>query len=278
MPSLRAVSTTATRNAVDGYLVAYGDAIFRTWSPDDASEGNSTSGKYDETFHVSTTGLDLRSATSRTLLGAFLAHALELASAPMTAATLDRIVASVGASPALANRTDATDADRDRLLAELASQRDDKNISTEGMYRRMRTALLTAKAATTEGEACRAEYDAALTDFFTTWEKTTYASAIYYLNLATVDATAQPVKGPASLRSLGNAIGLIQSFRGISQGRRTITDSQIDTLLNKLGADAPFKLVTDPNDRTPVFTSAMQDIAGLYGFSEAEVESFKRSF
>ncbi|MCL2723248.1 MAG: hypothetical protein FWD69_02325 [Polyangiaceae bacterium] len=285
VPSLQSVSTPETQDAIgnstNGYLTAYGNAIGNLWSPDLAANGGAENGgKYDGTFYFSAVGLDLRSATSRTLLGgAFLQHAIDLASGPMTEATLDRVVASFGATPALANRTDDdAGADRDGLLAELASQRDNKNSNTPGMYRQMRTALLTAKAAVIAGNACQADLDAALTDFFATWEKTTYASVIYYLNLAALAAMTDPMDGPDSLRALGNAIGLVQSYLGIPQARRLITDDRIQALLGKLGADAPFELVTDPTHRTSAIISAIQDIAILYGFSQADVESFKQSF
>ncbi|AKV04550.1 hypothetical protein AKJ09_11213 [Labilithrix luteola] len=280
-PNLRSVSTAAAQAEVDGYLTAYGDAVGRVWTlaQAQADGGAQTGGKFESTFHVSATGLDLREATSRTLLGgAFYNHAVALAAGAMTEATVDRLVASFGATPAFANRTDEdAGADRDGLSASLASQRDDQSQST-GPYRRIRDALLTARAAAAAGDKCRDDLNQALSTFFAEWEKASYASAIYFLNLGSAAATAQPPKGPVALRAFGDAIGLIQSFRGVPQDRRKITDAQIDGLLAKIGADKAVDLLADTSNRTPSFVSAMQDIASLYGFTQSDVETFKKVF
>lgn len=280
-PNLRSISTSAAQATIDGYLTGYGDAVGRVWTlaQAEADGGATTGGKFESTFHVSSTGLDLREATSRTMLGgAFYNHAVALATGALTEATIDRLVASFGATPAFANRTDDdAGADRDGLSAALASQRDDQSQSS-GPYRRIRDALLTARAAAGAGDKCRDELNQALATFFSEWERSSYASAIYFLNLASAAATSQPAKGPVALRAFGDAIGLIQSFRGVPQDRRKITDAQIDGMLAKIGADKPFELLSDTANRTPTFVSATQDIASLYGFTQSDVETFKKVF
>lgn len=280
-PSLRGVTATPLQAVVDGYLVDYGNAVGRTWTPESAAgdAGPTTGGKYDGAFHVSPAGLDLREATQTTLLaGALFNDAAMLAAGPVTDAVVDRLVAAYGATPTFANRTDEAAGDaRDGLSAALASQRDDKSQPT-GPYRRIQAALFAAKATAAYGEACRGDLDAALTTFFHEWERALYASAIYFLN-ATADALrATPVKGAGALRSYGLAVGLIQGFRETPQERRLVTDAQIDALLAQIGVEAPYGILTDTANRLPGFVGAIQQIANVYGFSQADVESFKRVF
>lgn len=287
-PSLRAVATPFTQSTLDRYFDEYGDAIGRTWKPDSVSADAgaddtgvpATGGKYDNAFHVSAVGLDLRRATARTLLGgAFYQHAVSLVSGGVSEATLDQLLASYGASTTFADRTDDdAGATRDALSAELASERDDATSTTPGFYRQIRGDFLVAKAAVGRGDACRADLDAALARLFDAWERTLYASAVYDLNAAASFSSSTPPKGAAALRSFGSAVGLIQGLRGVPQERRKITDAQIDALLAKIGVDEPYDVALGSAGVATSFTGAIQDIARIYGFSQSDVESFKKQF
>lgn len=278
-PSLRAVSTPGAQTAIDGFFDAFGAAGGKTWTPADADEdgGAATGGKYDDTFYFSATGLDLREVTDKTLLGgALYNHALGIIAQQISnEAAIDRLLAVFGATTALSNRTDLDGgADEDRAIAAYASRRDGAS-TTDGPYRRIKSALLTMKAAVAGGEKCKADLDTAVGTYLLEWERTTYASAIFYLNAA-VTAAADPQKGPLALRAYGQALGFIQSFRGLPADKRKITDSQIDALATKIGATTPFKLVISPGSRAPLLSEAMSDIALYEGFTTTEVESFKQ--
>jgi hypothetical protein len=80
------------------------------------------------------------------------------------------------------------------------------------------------------------------------------------------------------LHSLGDAIGLIQSFKGLPADKRKIQDNQIDLVSSQIGADAPYELVTDPGTHATNLTSAINNIAAFENFSGDQVESFKKSF
>ena len=56
------------------------------------------------------------------------------------------------------------------------------------------------------------------------------------------------------------------------------TDAQVDALLAKIGADSPYKLITEVGTRGIALNGAVNDIAIIYGFSAAEVEAFKINF
>ena len=62
------------------------------------------------------------------------------------------------------------------------------------------------KAATAAGEKCNAERDAAVATFLSEWERTTYATAIYYLNAAALTAI-DPQKGSNALHAFGESVG-----------------------------------------------------------------------
>ncbi len=279
-PSLRAVSTPVAQSALDGYFDAFGEAGGKTWRPADAEHdgGVLTGGKYDETFYFSSTGLDLREVADKTLLGGVLYnHVLGIIAQHITnEAAIDRMLAAFGATPALSNRTDLDGgADEDRLIAAYASRRDGVSPEVPGPYRQMKTALLTMKAAVPAGEKCKADLDSAVSAYLLGWERTTYASAIFYLSAA-AQAAADPQKGPLSLRAYGQAIGFLRSFKGLPQDKRKITDSQIDAVATKIGAATAFKLVTSPGSRVVSLNEAISDIALYEGFTTSEVESFKR--
>lgn len=282
-PSLRAVSTSNAQTLVDSYLTQYGDAVGKTWTPQDADNdagAAATGGKYMSTFHFSATGVDISETIATVLLsGALYNHALGIASAPLTPASVDRLLAMFGASPSLANRTDADAGELgDELVAEYASRRDNDNAAT-GPYRKIKQALLTLKVAVPAGEKCKKEVDDAVATYFAEWEKASLATAIYYLNAAVTNATAGN-KNPQALRGFGEALGFILGWKGIPQEKRKITDAQVDALLEKVGAASPYKLVLTSYQAARVLSinGAINDIATIYGFSAAEVEAFKTNY
>lgn len=289
--SLEAESTSAAQALVDGAFVAFGEAAGKTWAPDlvegDGGDGGgdagdagapASGGKYGGTYYFSPAGVDLRETTVKTLLGgAFYNHALKLARGPVTEATVDGLLASFGASPKLiAPAEPDAGADADGLIAQYAANRDDRSKAALGPYRRVRLALLGARAAAGAGAKCSADLDASLKVFFAEWEKATYASAIYYLNDAANKAIQQ--KGDAALHAFGQALGFLQSFRGIAQDRRKITDTQIDELVAKVGGPTAYQLVTRTSERVPRLVDAINGIAGVYGWTPDEVTSFEATF
>lgn len=280
-PSLRAISTSNTQTLVDQNIAAFGAAVGQTWTPEMAAAdgGAATGGKYGN-FLFSATGVDLRETTVKGIItGGLYNHALGIVSAPLTPATPDRLLALFGASPSLANRTDADAGElADELVAEYASRRDNDNAPT-GPYRKIAQALLTLKAAIAAGDKCKAETDGAIATYFAEWEKAALATSIFYLNSAVTNAiSGDASKFPSALHGYGEALGFIQLWKGIPQEKRKITDAQVDALLTKIGADSPYKLITETGTRGLALNGAINDIAIIYGFSAAEVEAFKVNF
>jgi hypothetical protein len=289
-PSLRTIATAYTQATVDTYLTQFGSSATRTWKPEDveadggveggvSDAGAPLGGKYDNASIVNAVGVDLREATEKLLInGSLYNYALQLAGGAVTGATVDRLLALYGASPTLLNRTDAdAGGEEDALIAEYAFKRDSK-IGAPGTYRKILSALVIAKAAAVAGEACRADLQGALNVFFLEWERTSYLTVIYYLNAAGTNAIAIPAKGQAALHAFGEALGFAESFKGIPQDRRKISDVQIDGLLVTMGADTPYRLVTRSGERVGAFATAIQQIGGIYGFSPTEIEEAKKAY
>ena len=105
-----------------------------------------------------------------------------------------------------------------------------------------------------------------------------HASAIYFLNQANTNAIAIPQKGDPALSTYGSALGFIESFKGIPQDRRLITDVQIDGLLSRIVADKPYRLVTQSGDVVSAFSTAYQEIGAIYGFTQTEIEDSKKLY
>jgi hypothetical protein len=272
--SLRNQSTPASQTLVDGYLLAFGNAQGKTWQPSDAQVdgGTTTGGKFNGLFYESPTGVDLRAATNKAILGgALYKYALLLISQGITSdAQVDKLLAVYGATPAFANTTDVNAGPNgDRLVAALAAKRDDK--TGTGIYSHARQALLTMKAAA-GSSACQTELTAAANQYKLAWEQATYASAIFALNAAST--AASKADGPLALHSYGEALGLIQSFKGIPSDQRKIQDAQIDTLLGFLHPETAYLLVTDPATRVNDLASAINNIK-LFEFPDIDIEPFK---
>ena len=291
-PSLYSIATAAAQAKIDIYLTQFGDAVGKTWSPADAEAdggvdggadggGPTTGGKYENLNIFSATGVDLREGTLKLLLGgALYNHALALAGGPITEATIDRLVAIFGATTKFAHRTDADAGpdEKDELVAEYAARRDNPASTTPGSYRKIRGALLVAKAAAAGGEKCRTDLDAALAIYRLEWEKASLATVIYYLNAAANNALAAPVKGPAALHGFGEALGFIQCFKGIPQDRRKITDVQIDALFTLVGGEKPYQLITRTGERVVAFNTAFQQIGAIYGMTQTDIEDAKKAY
>lgn len=282
-PNLRSIATAAAQSTVDDFITQFGDAVGKTWQPSDAdAEGGAAhGGKFENASIVSPIGFHLREGIRANLVGgALYNYALSIAGGPLTEATIDRFVVLFGLSPRAAGGTDggAGEGDKDDLAAEYASKRDDKGSSKLGPYRKVRGALLVAKAAAAGGEKCRADLDSALATYFREWERASYLTVIYFLHQAATYAQAAPVKGPQALQSFGEALGIIQSFRGIPQDRRKITDNQIDALLQRVGASAPYQLLTRTSERVVAFNTAFQDVGVIFDLTQTDIENAKKAY
>ena len=285
-PSLRSIASAYGQSTIDTYLQQFGDFDTKTWNvtDPDTDAGTTVGGKYVNTTIVSATGLSLRDATGAAILNSSLYnYALGLASGPISQATIDRLLAIFGSTPAFSSLALPADsgAAPDSLMAEYASQRDDKVSTVPGVYRKARSSLLVALAAASNPDQCQTDLDAALKLFFLQWETASYLTVIYALNQAATNALLvpqDPAKNALALQYFAQAVGLAESFTGIPQDRRKINDAQITALLGKIGANSASHVVTQASASAVAFNSAYDDIGAIYGLTDTQIEDAKKAF
>ena len=224
-------------------------------------------------------GLELEQMIQKGSFGAALYnHALTVINGDLSnSSAIDKLVEIHGADIAFdpANTTAAATYSRRR-----------SNLSDEtGFFYDIRTNLITAKAAIEGGSDFDEERDQALADYLLNWEKSNFATVIYYCN-ATKDqlqaASALP-EGQEQANALGNAlhayaegVAFAHGFRGISQ--KQITDAQIDSILELLLAPAgqtpeSYRFLNEVTLLANL-DEIIDDIQAIYGFSDTEVTSF----
>jgi hypothetical protein len=190
---------------------------------------------------------------------------------------IDRLVEIHGAQPSF-------DVSEVTAAATYSRRRSDLNAQT-GLFFDIKNNLITAKAAMEAGSQFDAQRDEALDAFLLNWEKSNFATVIFYCR-STVDqltAAFQLSDGEDKNVALGNAMHAYAEGVAFAHGFKRlqikqISDTEIDYILNEL------KAVEGENPESYAFLndiSLLQNLDGLidyiqniYGFSDAEVEGF----
>lgn len=282
-PSLRSLTSSYYQPKVDALITAFAAAAGNAWTPSSPPSG--PGGKYGANIFAAD-GTDLRQAIEKGMFGAALyRHGLNQLSAPISEATVDRLIAIFGAHPSFPGDTAAAQ-NPDEFAAAYAKRRDKRAPQNPGVYLRFKNAAILARAAIAAGDVCNAQRDEALLTMRNEWERALLATAIYYFNdtLKKLSATAPTANDlAAGLHGYGEGVGFIHGFRTLPTAQRIITDAQIDDLLSLLGAPSSgtvtsYRLVTDTANELPKLTLAIGRIATIYGFTPAQVEDFKTNF
>lgn len=296
-PSLRDVTTEYYVARIESLIKQFVAAAGNEWTPADPPTGT---GGILGTHIYDQYGVDLRQSIEKGMFNAtFFNHAVAIAKGPLDAAAIDRLVAAFGAHPTFPGNSEEKDPAKvphpDRLMAQYAERRSPKHPddsskpldpSKPGPYFRMKAALITAQAAIAAGPDCDGERDTAIASFLLDWEKSSFATVIYYLNTAAGKLTLEaPTEADidSGLHGYGEAIGFVHGMRTVAAPGRVITDAQIDALLETLGAPVgkpatAYKLVTDAASTVPKLQQAIDDIVAIYGFTAEEVETFKINY
>lgn len=232
------------------------------------------------------TGLELEQLVDKGLFGALFYHqAIQVINGPIDETTADKLVALFGANPAFTNSDNGSlHNNPDILLAKYAARRDPADGT--GLYTQIRDAFIQLKAATTAADEYPEERDNALLLIPELWEKANAATIINYLYAAIdkLGATSPSEADVASaMHAYGEAVGFLHGWRQLSIGRRMITDDQIDDLLVKMLAPAggtaeAYLFAQQPFTYLPQLEEAITDLQGIYGFTNAELEGFKKNW
>lgn len=282
-PNVRSITTPFYQAKVDAwideYVAALGDG---TWTPaggDGPTPPSDTIGGTYGKYVFNGRGVDLRQVIEKgTYIAGFYNHAAGVVAAGTpTEATIDRLVAAFGAHPSFPGDPAAAQ-NKDINSAAYAARRS-KDPNLTGPYPKIKVALIKAKASIAAGAKCDADRDAALKEFFSQWERSNYATVVYYFNKV-INTDLPGSKYVDALHAYGECIGFIGGFRTVPQDKRIITDAQIDKMLSDAlapngGAVGAYRLETNSISAAAGLQQVISDIKAIYGFSDAEIASFK---
>jgi hypothetical protein len=289
-PSLLDLTTAYYAPKVDAVLAELVTAAGNMWTP---AEPPSGPGGIFGVHIYNANGSDLRQLTEKGLFNAALYnHAIVIAGGTLDEAAIDRLVAVFGAHPSFPGDSAAM-TNKDEFMAVYAERRSPKDpadpskpldAGDPGPYFRIKRSLITAKAAIAAG--CDVERDDAIASFLHDWEITNAGTIIYYLNDAAKKLTTpNPMTADldGGLHGYGEAIAFLHGMRTVTAPGKVITDAEIDQLLADLGSphDAPataYKLLTDTAAEVPKLQAGIAMIAGIYGFTASQVETFKNVY
>ncbi|MFN2423682.1 MAG: hypothetical protein ABR572_07885, partial [Cryomorphaceae bacterium] len=214
-------------------------------------------------------GLELKQTIEKGSFGAALYnHAVAVANGELIAADVDRLVEIFGSEPTF-NPELATAA------AKYAKRRSNQTTQTGFLYD-MRDNAITVKAAVEAGSEFNATRDEALQEYLLNWEKSNFATVIFYCNSAKTgiqsansiqDETERRAALGDAIHAYGEGVGFAHGFKGLDN--KLITDAEIDQILTNLLA---------PDGQTPEtyrflneatlltnFDQIIDDIQAIYG-------------
>ena len=279
--TLSSVTLSSYSELIEGWLTELvAAANSGTGFQDPGSTGTPASGEAGGllgTRLLDENGLELEQMIQKGSFGAALYnHAVSvISSGDLTdPGTIDQLVEVHG--------TDANFDPEETTAAATYSRRRSNQTTESGPFYDIQTALITARAAivaTAAGGDFTSERDAALADYLLAWEKSNFATVIYYCNAT----KTQLQEAGDDAEALGNAmhayaegVGFAHGFRGVSN--KQITDAQIDSILELLLAPAgetpnSYKFLSDAT-LLDNLDQIIEDIQAIYGFTDEEVSTF----
>ncbi len=282
-PSLESVSTPYYRRLLTVWFDAFSRGAGKSWTP--SSNPPQDGGLFGE-WIFDARGLDLRQVIEKGLYSAALyTHATRIADGPLDGATTDRLLAIFGAHPTFPNN-DKDPTHPDRYVAQYAERRDDETKALPRLYRSMQGHLTKAQAAIVSESASITERDGALDAFLKDWERTAFATVIYYCYDAEKKLSVEPPTDAdlaAGLHSIGEIIGFLWGWKGSPTEHRIVSDSQVDALLTRMlvSPDAEittYDFVVSTASKIGNLRSVIDQVKGIYGFSDEDIRLFQTNY
>jgi hypothetical protein len=224
-------------------------------------------------------GLELEQMLDKGSFGAACYnHASALISAgDLTAGDIDKLVEIHGTDQSFNPETAGS--------AAKYSKRRSNQVTGIGYFYDIRENVITAKAAIEGGSAFNAIRDEALADYLLNWEKSNFATVIYYCNatkigiqdaLVIVDEDDRRSALGSAIHAYAEGVGFTHGFRGLEN--KFITDVEIDEILAKLLAPAgqnpeSYRFMIEAQTLSN-FDDIIENIQAIYGFTDEEVQSF----
>lgn len=283
--SLASITTEYYKNRLSGVTGWFNDLAQATGSGYTPGSFVDQGGVYGG-YLFDENGVELEQLIEKGLFGAALYnYAISLLANNPTPTTVDQVLALYGAKPAFANSgSSAVPAEnRDAFMANYAARRSDIN-DNNSLYIQLKNQFIRLQTAVKAGNQYDADKNDAISKIKLTWEKVNAATIINYCHSATskLSATSPTTSDKASsLHSIGEAIGFLHGFRTVSD--KKITDAQIDEILTLLNAPynatpTPYTFITDAFNQVPKLQQVINKLKDIYGFTSAEIESFKKNW
>jgi hypothetical protein len=255
-----------------------------TFDPDLAPSQNGNGGVYGGTtqYLFDENGLEIEQVIEKGLFGAALYHyaVTQYLNGSPTLKNLDKALALYGAHPDFPNSHKAANhANADEFLAGYAARRDDG--LGNGVYLSIKKNFIKAQAALKAGHAYQPELYEAITAIKLNWEKAFAATVVYYCfdaiaKLSVTSPTSSTKAG--ALHSASEAAAFFYGLKHVPD--KKISDSSIDMILSRLrcpenGTASLHEFIKNPVQAVADIESVIDLIQSIYGFSNAEIESFK---
>lgn len=228
-------------------------------------------------------GFEPEQIIEKGLFGAALVnHAHSLLKSPRLA-EVDQALYVFGATPHFVSSSAAKHgAAADKYLAVYAARRD-KNAGN-GIYAQIRFNFIKLQAALKAGEAYQNEKNEAIAAIISNMEKANFATVINYCQTSIANlsqTTLTDAQKANTLHAIGECIGFTMGYKGIAN--KKITDAQIDEILALLnapttGGGKPALFITDRVNQISKLQLIITKIQAVYGFSNAEIEDFKKNW
>lgn len=230
-------------------------------------------------------GIDMQELLEKGLYGAALYNqATVLLTGDIPLQNVDKVLALFGAMPSFRNSDNVSkhgSDNIDRFCAAYAARRCDN--TEKGLYRRIQNNFITLQASIKAGSAYNNTRNAAADSLLLNWERSNAASVINYCFSVqtTMSKTTTTLEDRArALHAYGEAVGFLSGWRTVS--RKRITDAQVERVMTLLkapldGTPTAAVFITDPVTNLPALQTVIQELRGIYGFTDAEIELFRRN-
>jgi hypothetical protein len=230
-------------------------------------------------------GLEMEQVMEKGMFGAVLyKHAVDLLNTPLTPETSDKVLAIFGSNPSFPNSNNASKHPKPDVQAAVYAARRTDTTNPNGFYFQMKRALIKLQAATKAGKDYAKEQQEAAADIRLIWEKVNAATIINYCyssisTLSNVEPT--DAQKSSALHAIAEGIGFIHGWKTVSN--KKITDAQIDEILALFNAPASgtvevYKFATNAATELSKIQQVLTRLQSIYGFTSAEMESFKNNW
>lgn len=279
-----AISTSYYRSILETYMQEIVKASGTEYDPYKTPEQNGQGGVLGA-YLFDEHGIEPEQLIEKGLFGAALYHyaVTQYLTGTVTQEKLHQALVLYGADPSFPNTNTATNTSKPDIHGALYAARRDNN-DGNGFYRTIEKNFRIAQSAIKAGSKYSADLQNAIKAIREHWEKSLLATVVNY-SYATVDGLKKtnptPAEIGAALHAYSEGVGFIHGFKTIPN--KIITDAQIDEILTLMLAKDPqnvtsYLFVTEPATYLKNFDDIRSKIKSIYGFSDADMEAFKKNW